>query len=320
MAFTRMVFTYDKRKVLTMINSYSSIYNLGHKALEPLIGRFVMAQEKVDGSQFSFGRYNGVLKCRSKGVEQNIEHPDRMFESAINVVKTLDLYDGWTYRAEFLAKRKHNVLYYDRVPTKNLILFDIDLGLENYAIYEIVSAEAKRLGLECVPKLWEGMLSNFNRSDIEKLLSTPSILGGTLIEGVVLKPTGYDIFGPDKKVIMAKLVRQEFKEQHKATWKSGPDEDIMSKIARNVCTEARWQKAIQHLRDSGKLLEAPQDIPELMNEVKRDVLKECHEDISQMLWDWAWSQIAKKCVNGLPEWYKKRLAEAQFSADPSTPK
>jgi hypothetical protein len=36
-------------------HSYSSIYALGHKALAELFMEPVLIEEKVDGSQFSFG-------------------------------------------------------------------------------------------------------------------------------------------------------------------------------------------------------------------------------------------------------------------------
>lgn len=39
-------------------------------------------------------------------------------------------------------------------------------------------------------------------------------------------------------------------------------------------TEARWQKAVQHLRDEGKLLGEPKDIGPLMAEIWRDLVEE----------------------------------------------
>jgi hypothetical protein len=49
-------------------HSYPSIYNLGHRALTDLFsGGLVLVQEKVDGSQFSFGLIDGVVRFRSKG-------------------------------------------------------------------------------------------------------------------------------------------------------------------------------------------------------------------------------------------------------------
>lgn len=50
-----------------MINSYPSIYSLGHRYISELFSGPVVIQEKIDGSQFSFGNLNGKLFCRSKG-------------------------------------------------------------------------------------------------------------------------------------------------------------------------------------------------------------------------------------------------------------
>jgi hypothetical protein len=41
------------------IGSYPKIYNLGHKAVRDIFKEPVTAQEKVDGSQFSFMRVDG---------------------------------------------------------------------------------------------------------------------------------------------------------------------------------------------------------------------------------------------------------------------
>ena len=88
-----------------MIASYPSIYNLGHKAVLDIFSSPVTVQEKVDGSQFSFGVFevNGesVLRCRSKGAEVNVFAPDKMFSKAVESVKAREhlLVPGWTYRA-----------------------------------------------------------------------------------------------------------------------------------------------------------------------------------------------------------------------------
>ena len=107
-------------------HSYPSIFALGHRALADLLLDPVIVEEKVDGSQFSFGLFERVavcdephetvLLCRSKGAQLNLVAPEKMFIRAVDVVKELPLHTGWTYRAEYLAKPKHNALAYDRVP------------------------------------------------------------------------------------------------------------------------------------------------------------------------------------------------------------
>ena len=106
------------------MHSYPKVYNLGHPAISELFSDPVVVQEKVDGSQFSFGIIDGELKCRSKGAEIFLDNPEKMFEKAVEAIKELSLMDGWTYRGEFLRGPSHNTLKYNRTPRHNIILFD----------------------------------------------------------------------------------------------------------------------------------------------------------------------------------------------------
>jgi hypothetical protein len=82
------------------INSYPTVYQLGHKAIKNIFDGEVVVEEKIDGSQFSFGRIDGELICRSKGKQQLIDAPDKMFVKAIENVKSMPLHDGWIYRGD----------------------------------------------------------------------------------------------------------------------------------------------------------------------------------------------------------------------------
>jgi len=42
------------------LNSYPSIYNLGHHAIATLLDAPVLVEEKVDGSQFSFEAFRDL--------------------------------------------------------------------------------------------------------------------------------------------------------------------------------------------------------------------------------------------------------------------
>jgi len=130
-------------------HGYPSLYNLGRRAIERLLKVPVNVEEKVDGSQFSFGVTEaGEIKVRSKGAQLNVVAPEKMFARAIDVVKELapSLTPGWTYRAEYLAKSKHNSLMYSRVPVKHLIVFDVCVGEEAYLSYGDKAADAGRIG------------------------------------------------------------------------------------------------------------------------------------------------------------------------------
>ena len=300
----------------TSYHSYPKVWALGHGAITELLYDEVVVQEKVDGSQFSFGLIDGHLRARSKGKQIVLDAPDKMFERAVETITGLrdKLKDGWTYRCEYLMKPKHNVLCYDRVPEKYLIIYDINIGHEKYLPPEFVQDEAIRLGLESVPFFFKGKIENAEM--IRELLDTTSILGKesgkVKIEGIVIK--NYSRFGRDGKVMMGKFVSEEFKEKHDKGWKKGGEQniDIKQVILTQFRSEARWQKAIQHLRDNGTLENSPRDIGNLIKEIQKDCAEECIDEIKQMLWNWIRDDFKRSVIRGFPEWYKEKLMESQF--------
>lgn len=298
---------------MTSWHSYPKIYNLGHWALAELLSDPVTVEEKIDGSQFSFGRFGNELKCRSKGQQLIVDAPEKMFELAVQTAKNLFplLKDGWTYRAEYLRVPKHNTLAYERIPANHLILFDVSPSEESYLTYAEKKAEAERLGLEIVPLMFEGMVTEAKQ--VFEFMERVSILGGQKIEGVVIK--NYKKFGPDKKVLLAKHVSEEFKETNKTEFrKSNPtNTDVLIQIGEQYCNGARWNKAVQHLKERGEIEGSPRDIGKLLKEVQADIRGECEGEIKEQLYKWALPHIIRASTRGLPEWYKEKLVESQFS-------
>jgi hypothetical protein len=299
---------------MNQIHSYPSVMQIGHKMIADIFKSPVLVEEKIDGSQFSFGLIGGELVCRSKGKQQLLDAPDEMFKKAIEVIRTLILHPEWTYRGEYLAKPKHNTLAYSHTPTNNIILYDINTGLEEYMSPADKRAEAERLGLECVPVMFEGMVTDFEM--FKSFLDRESVLGGCKVEGIVIK--NYSMFTAEKKVAMGKYVSEAFKETHGVDWKErNPNKaDVEMLLIEQYRTDARWQKAIQHLRESGALTETPQDIALLMREVPVDILKECEEEIKEKLFKHFWPKISRGVTRGLPEWYKDQLAQSAFVEQP----
>lgn len=289
------------------------ILNLGHKGVQSIFENEVIVEEKVDGSFFSACVENGVLKTRSKGVVfDETRPPDKMFNKVVETATKLAtlLQEGWTYRGEFLGKPKHNTLAYDRAPKDHWIIFDILRGEEDYLTYEEKVIECARIGLECVPLLYKGKISNSN--ELLNLMASTSILGGQKIEGLVIK--NYKKFGEDGKALFAKHVSEEFKEIHKADWKDrNPGQnDIITVIGQSLKTPARWNKAAQHLKEKGLLTDSPKDIGLLLKEIKEDTLLECSDMIKEQLYQWAKDKILSHVVNEFPQWYKEELVKKQF--------
>ncbi len=295
-----------------MLRSYPTIFNLGHAAIAPLFDNWVLIDEKIDGSQFSFGMtIDGELVARSKNKDQSPGQQDKMFDRAAETVLSLApmLVPGWTYRGEYLQKPRHNTMTYERIPKKHIIIFDIDTGHESYLDWDARDTEAHRIGLECVPVLFKG-LHRGGYEMFKELLQAESILGGTKIEGVVIK--AYGSYGRDKKTLMGKYVSEAFKERNHGKWHKGSGKPIQQIIGETFGAEARWRKAVQSLRDSGELENSPRDIGPLMRELHRDITEECKDEIKEMLWKWARKGILRSATRGVPAWYKDELSKQQF--------
>lgn len=301
---------------MSELHSYPKIFNLGHPQIDALFSDPVVVEEKVDGSQFSFGRRGQDLFCRSKGAVINVDAPDNMFAAGVETCKELfqHLPDGWVFRGEYLAKPKHNALAYDRIPDRHIAIFDIETEPNRF-----MDAASKRqwvgehLDLEVVPHVYSGMVTSLDQ--VLSFMDSVSFLGGQEIEGLVFK--SLTRFGPDGKALMGKHVSEAFKEVHKGAWKeANPGQgDIIMRLIMGLRTPARWNKAIQHLRDRGELTHTPKDIGPLLREVHVDLEAECADEIKAVLYKWAIGDIKRGAVRGLPEFYKEQLAASQFGTE-----
>lgn len=306
---------------MTSWHAYPKIWGLGHAAVANLLQGPVLVQEKVDGSQLSFGVFDGKVRFRSKGVQYDgLEDAKGMFAPAMQYVLGIvdKLTEGWTYRCEFVPRPCSNALTYDRAARNTLILYDINFGEEAYLAYHRVEYEAGRLGIDCIPLIAQAQDgSTYTKADFDGWLQTKPLLGGPMIEGIVIK--NYTQFGADKKVLMGKYVSETFKEVHKERWNQdkATKGTALQRLEAMYKTEARWLKAVQHLREAGTLLEAPQDIGNLMQEVRRDLVEEESEQIKELLWKDFQKDLLARVTRGLPEWYKQTLVQKQFTAPPS---
>jgi hypothetical protein len=295
-----------------MLKSYPKLWAVGHKVVADIFQSDVYIEEKVDGSQFSFGKINGELFCRSKGALINLEDPEKMFKKGVEYVKSIvdKLPDNVTYRGEYLEKPKHNTLAYARIPNNHIIIFDIDLGIDQYMGHSVKSQLAAEIGLETVPLLGGGTFTSVG--DITKLLEHTSILGGQKVEGVVVK--NYNKFTIYKEAMFGKYVSEAFKEIHQGDWKdrNPGGADFITTLVAKYKTPARWNKAIQHLKEAGQIEGSPKDIGLLMKEIQRDTFEECKDEIMKDLYNWANDKLRRGIIQGFPEFYKQQLLESAF--------
>ena len=288
------------------IRGYSSPKAFGHRLVQDILDGEVIIQEKVDGSQISFGVYDGEICVRSRNQQIDLEDAG-MFSNAVNYIKSIknEFVDGWTYRGEYLSKPKHNTLCYERTPYGFIVLFDIDKQNTDYMLSKMVERWAEKLGVDYAPVLWVGNGKDVTLDLLKELLDKDSILGGVKIEGIVIK--NYDKYLNDK-VMMAKYVSSDFQEKHGKDWKQRNPSDI-EYVVGHFNKDAIFQKAVQHLEEAGELEHEPKDIGKLMKELNQDIEREHAEEIKEMLYIKSKGKIFKGITRGFPEWYKEQLAK-----------
>lgn len=255
-----------------MMNAFQKIFTTGSKYTTNIFKEDVVIAEKVDGSQFCFGKdIDGKLCLRSKGSELT-DNRDGLFKKAVIYVHSIvdRIPYGTTFYCEYLNKPKHNVLKYNRIPKNNLILFGIrDLSAEFFHFNQSYKETmAKFIGIECVPTLFKGKIKSIEA--INKYLEIESCLGGVKVEGIVIENYNRKSFygGNHYTSMLGKLVSERFKEIHGQP-KIKPIQSLDVKIEdffKNYKTDARWEKAVQYLRDSGKF---GNDLTDIGNIFKR---------------------------------------------------
>ena len=235
---------------MTEIKAYPKISHLGTRYVETIFDGEVEITEKVDGSQFAFGRIDGELVCRSKGKVMPIDAPEKMFSKAVDHVINVEsaIPDNTVYYAEYVSKPKHNSLTYGRVPDGYLMLFGIANKERDFMqpSRREIEIAAELLAIEPIPLLHSGKSSVSHAIDF---IGKESTLGGCEMEGVVVKAYR-DCFIADRvyPVMAAKYVGEAFKEVHK-NWKSeNTGRGKWDSFVEGYRTEARWQKAVQYLR------------------------------------------------------------------------
>jgi hypothetical protein len=296
------------------IHGYPKLWTWPQAQVETILdGEFVI-QEKYDGSQFSFGLRDGVVHFRSRGAAVEPETTDKLFSPVVTHIRerTHLLREGWTYRGEAFRGPRHNTKTYERTPAGHFVLFDVEPIPGKFLCPALVKDVAALLGVEPVRTIFEGSrlpeTVDFVPWSVwlEGLLDQYSTLGAeVLIEGIVIK--AYDQLTRLGQVMMAKVVSPEFKEQHKSNKDFKKGVDYATALAGDYRTEARWRKAVSHLRDEGTLESSPRDIGPLLAELQRDFEQECADNVGRQFWAHYRKTILKGIGRGFPEWYKAEL-------------
>lgn len=295
--------------------AYPKILHVGDKQIADLFDKPVEITEKIDGSQFGFGLIDGKLICRSKGLEQDLDNPDKLFKPAIEHVKSIQdkLPEGIFFYAETLGKPRHSTLAYDRTPKNHIALFGALDATRTMLPYKVLQNYAKTFDVDIVPLIYEGVSQP---EHMLELLETDSYLGGQKIEGVVVKRYEPWLFlGQILTPVKAgKFVSERFKEVHTRDWaKLNTSKGALDVLKLSVRTEARWDKAISHLREKSEFEGTARDIGKLIKEVHHDIADEEKENLKDQLWKIYGNDILKASTNGFVNWYKERIAKGDFN-------
>lgn len=295
------------------IPAYPKIWHIGTPEMENLFTGEVEVTEKIDGSQFAFGKLeDGTLVMRSKGKQVYPETVEKLFKKTVDHILSVQesIPNGFIFYGESVTSPRHNTLSYAKTPLGYFVLFGIKdskgLFITSYSALKYTSI---LLGVQAVPLLFKGKIQE--RSQLDVMLNLDSVLGNEKIEGVVIKNYEQLANSAFSRECFAKLVRPGFKERNSSEHPSKRDkmEDFLSQFK----TDARWNKAIQHLRDSGELTQSPKDIGKIILEIHKDLKIEEREYIKNALYNMYERQILSASVLGFPEFYKQHLLDSQFS-------
>ena len=304
-----------------MFGAYPKILQLGDKAIADLFNGDVEITEKVDGSQFGFGRTkDGELFCRSKGKLQDLEDPDKIFAPAVEYVKSIadKIPTGHIFYGETLHKPRHSTLAYNNVPKNHIALFGVMTDSNKMHDYKGIEQWAKDFDVDVVPLIHTG------KSDAEhtiSLLERESYLGGQKIEGVVVKRyEDWMFLGQILTPVKAgKYVSEAFKEVHQRDWsKLNTGKGQLDVLKEKHRTEARSHKALMHLPERGAFEGTVRDIGNLIKEVQNDLVTEEKENIKDDLYRVLGSDVVKNSTKGFVDWYKEELAKGSFQDDQRT--
>ena len=325
-----------------IIKRFPKIKNMGDRLLTHLFDNESEISEKLDGSQFRiYLDSDGLFEVGSKNQEglelftsriemtkSNGKHDmfDLAVEQAEKLKLKLEIYldgigaENITLYTEYLRSKKHNALCYERVPLNNLYLFGTiylrDDKIHNMRTSDLITL-ANELNLESPNILYEGKISN--QEDLKEMLEGESILGGTKIEGIVIKNYSktypVDLLSTERYVgfpLAGKLVRDEFKEVQGGEWNKQKKASSIDGIAETYLTEARFLKSIQHLKEEEKLTFEKKDLAILIPEVLKDLLGEEGEQINRIILNKFHEEFRRRISNYVVKQYTEFLLNKQF--------
>lgn len=174
------------------INHLYDLYNKkGLEFTNQLFNQYVIVNEKMDGSAFSFerNRNTGKFDFYRRDQRNPITLVDRTlmkyYEKPIHYIESLPphviqkLPRGWRFGLEYFATNKPVEIVYDRLPKNNLILSYIHEMSETGSIKKTIQNKeeldewADLLGVERPPIIFSGLLDSEQKTKLLDFLNTP---------------------------------------------------------------------------------------------------------------------------------------------------
>lgn len=305
------------------MKKFPKVLGLGQPLLSEIFDDPIDLTSKIDGSQCRIHLTESNVQCGSKNVDMaDMKMFDLAYQQADRIWKEKVWWtfgDDITLFTEFLNKPKHNVLKYDRVPRNNLYLFGALNDGKHLKTEELIEL-ANELQIE-PPHIIVSQVKIDNPDDLNKYLETESVLGGTKVEGIVIR-NSYKFYPPllvstmvfADYPLVGKLVRDDFKERLNKEWSGKKQREApLSKVTTEFLTEARFHKVIQHLADEGKITYEMHNLKSIIPEFYRDLVDEEHDEIVKVAMEEFWRQLKRKCDNVAVQEWKKFLIKKQFN-------
>lgn len=298
------------------LESYGKVHQLSDLTLKGLLDEPCYVQEKVDGSQFSFGvdGDDGRLLVRSRGAMLNVKQPQKLFSLAIQTAEMLHkagrLKKGLVYRGEAVCSPRHNKINYKAVPAGGIVLYDVFSVADNKELSRTQTESlAKELGLLYAPVLgvFENPKEEITPEVLKKIAEkTKSVINSSVgVEGVVIKRCDKEFRNLDGKIGRGKYVCDEFKEIDN-TKKSAEQNDFNS-LAQVFAPEARKDKMIQRLKESGEYTGTMKDMGKMVPMLIADVEEECMQEMQDLVYKFVRKKVHKGLTSDLAQWLKDKL-------------
>jgi len=300
---------------VSQFKKYPKIYHLGseeNREFFDFAEDTVVVEEKVDGGNGSFWLdEDGALHVGSRNRDLTSEEDEKTFAKQravlMDKLKDKEISDDYIYYIEWMAP--HTIKYSDAPD-----VIGIDVRAKRSMLegeYGLFLARETRtqlfdaLGIENVPLVWRGKISDLKKKEIKDLIGPSKYYKGKM-EGVVLKNYCRKSRQGNHQLYV-KVVADEFKENNKAIFggvrKKNTDTE---KIVEQYCTDARVKKQILKLVNEENLPLGMELMSKLPKNVANDILQ---ENISGIFEAYKWLDftqfkklISHICVRVLKEY------------------